>query len=236
MKGVIRLSVPLEFINEKTQFSCDMRLLQNHAEFPAPTDFPKDIATIAKLCNEYYLPKLQEELEELETHFKSSYVSDTRTLLQNKKTDMEAGIAFILRIGRYSTAHDKTFDKWRAIKTKKEQAATQSSTLWLLADDPKQRKDFLPFGWILIELPVIKSEVIDTPKNTIIWQNVEIQENKGAGEIFVVTKDGKAMTKDKSILTDAVKQKLAKKKVVKVDATVEKNGNQYTLITIEYNG
>ena len=44
------------------------------------------------------------------------------------------------------------------------------------------------------------------------------------------------MTKDKSILTDAVKQKLAKKKVVKVDATVEKNGNQYTLITIEYNG
>ncbi len=137
-------------------FELDIRFLDNPSQ-DLNQKTPKDSRTLAKLCNDYYLPKLKKELRELSD---MNYLADNYANGLNRLLEGELGVAlqqnkaFLLRLGKHSGAYDKTLDNLRQIyipKHKKTVSETSEVRLSATASS-QQAVDLLPFGWVLIEL------------------------------------------------------------------------------------
>lgn len=121
---------------------------------------PSSFAEVAKVCNAYYLPKLKLELEQLSRqadYLDSDYVAAINDLIETEwETMLKANKVFVLRLGKFSGAQDKTLDGLRsiAIKVGKRDYENKPETheVRLAAEiDAKQKHGLLPFGWVLVQ-------------------------------------------------------------------------------------
>lgn len=121
-----------------------------------------DWAVLAKACNAFYLARLEEELQVIETN---QYA--TETWLKNARgriapggiwgKAIAEGKGFMLRVGRHSGAESVTVDAPRKIKIRgaKDQPPAwkdHATTLWLAASETGIKTGMWPFGWVFVQL------------------------------------------------------------------------------------
>ncbi|WP_104492002.1 type III-A CRISPR-associated RAMP protein Csm5 [Acinetobacter indicus] len=140
-------------------FTSDLRFVEAF-DHKQNTAIPTSFAEVAKVCNAYYLPKLKFELEQLSqeaNYLDSDYVKAVNDLLASEwETMLKANKIFVLRLGKFSGAQDKTLDDLRsiAIKVGKRDYENKPETheVRLAAEiDVKQKHGLLPFGWVLVQ-------------------------------------------------------------------------------------
>lgn len=121
---------------------------------PAPgKGFPGTAAQLAQACNRFALPKVEEECGRFErrpgTALDPAWLEAIRARLKEAKPRLEAGNAFLLRLGRHSGALSVTADGVRRIKIlRSPQPASEPTTAWF-AGGPA---GLLPLGWVLVEV------------------------------------------------------------------------------------
>lgn len=121
---------------------------------------PTDITALAHASNAYHLPKLKEEIRLLYNRrfANENWLKSLKELLAGElATKIQAGTAFIVRLGRYGGAETKTLDGIRSIhipqaKHPDEKYVSSSHCIWLAANHAKARSDMLPFGWAVVEI------------------------------------------------------------------------------------
>lgn len=141
-------------------FTSDLRFVEAF-DHKQNTAIPTSFAEVAKVCNAYYLPKLKFELEQLSqeaNYLDSDYVKAVNDLLASEwETMLKANKIFVLRLGKFSGAQDKTLDGLKRIKilTPKDQPneeRSETTEVRLAAEiDSKQKYGLLPFGWVLVQ-------------------------------------------------------------------------------------
>ena len=137
------------------------------------------IEQIAKYCSKHYLPILKSELKILRERgfLDSAWDKNIQTLLDKITGKLLSGQIFLLRVGRHSGAESVTIDGVRHIKIMKgnPEYQPQTKTLWLAANEPKQRTNLLPFGWLLVEVEPGDASTSDWPelKELCANQNLE---------------------------------------------------------------
>lgn len=133
-----------------------------------------DIKRIARDCNAFYRPILLAENQLLSGrgYLDEKWRKAIETLLSSVKEDMERGEVFLLRVGRHTGAESVTLNGVRRIKIiegkgpdGKNRSSTSNSakTLWLAANEKDQSTGLLPFGWVLVEVLPMDTQVADRP-------------------------------------------------------------------------
>ncbi|MGD0959524.1 MAG: RAMP superfamily CRISPR-associated protein [Methylomonas sp.] len=127
-----------------------------HSDRLPNADLLFSMEEIAHMCSDFYLPILQAEMEVMRARgfLDQHWHSNIEALLDSMADKFARRQVFLLRVGRHSGAESMTIDGVRHIKIMKgnPEYQPQAKTLWLAASDPKQRKDLLPFGWLLAEI------------------------------------------------------------------------------------
>lgn len=150
------------------------------------------ITNIAMACNRFYLPQLTAERKLLQEREYSDATWDTQlgTLLSLAQDKIKTGNAFLLRVGRHSGAEAVTVSGARngnikIMKGKNQQAeyADAPKTLWLAANDPKQRTGLLPFGWLLVEIHPGNAPISEWPQLRELCQGQQTQARQWAEKI-----------------------------------------------------
>jgi CRISPR-associated protein Csm5 len=120
-----------------------------------------DLAQIARDCNAYHLPRLREELAEME---KTELVDPVwkkavEALLRDDRlaTGLEKGQVMLVRVGRYGGAESKTLTEVADIKIMGKQGQPpkylpKTTTYWLAAQTADDQKHMIPFGWAILEV------------------------------------------------------------------------------------
>lgn len=138
--------------------------IQQQQKLPTP-DLRWSLSDIVRACNAFYRPLLERELKMLNER---SYTHpDWHRLMQNLLggelgQTLDAGKAFLLRVGRHSGAEAVTLNGVRSIKimlgrdpeTGKQRSTNepQARTVWLAAEHQDARSEMQPFGWLLVEV------------------------------------------------------------------------------------
>lgn len=158
--------------------------LQTAAGVTSKEKFPNenllfDIKQIAGYCNDHYKPVLESELEVMRERgfLDSEWDNNIRTLLNNFFAKSNSGRFFLLRVGRHSGAEAVTIEGVRHIKIMQgnPEYQSQTKTLWLAANDPKQRTGLLPFGWLLVEIHPGNTPVNDWPELAELCRSQHVQ-------------------------------------------------------------
>ena len=134
-----------------------------------------DAAQVARACNDFYRPILDEECRLLHQRglLDATWYRAIQQFLATSQTSLERGDAFLLRVGRHSGAESVTLNGVRAIKImegkgadgkNQSSSASTAKTLWLAADEKDQSTNLLPFGWLLIELHPMEIPVTGWPQ------------------------------------------------------------------------
>jgi CRISPR-associated protein Csm5 len=121
-----------------------------------------DLRELAKQSNRYYRPQLVQELKLLLHRgfcHKGWYDSLVQLLNGDLKAKLDAGDAFLVRLGGSGGAESKTLrgDDVSSIKIMQgkrmpSKYMSETKTVWLAADASGQRSDMYPFGWALVEI------------------------------------------------------------------------------------
>ncbi|MCX8086394.1 MAG: type III-A CRISPR-associated RAMP protein Csm5 [Rhodocyclaceae bacterium] len=121
-----------------------------------------DFATLASACHRFYFARFEQELALLEAnqYVSSAWAQNARNRLSPSGLWGKAiaeGRGFLLRIGRHSGAESVTIDAPRKIKILKGKDnppdwASEATTLWLAANEPKASGGMWPFGWVFVQL------------------------------------------------------------------------------------
>lgn len=132
---------------------------------PAPELRTTDLRKIARQSNAYNQTRLQRELAVLDGRgmVNPAWKQSLEKLLAGdfgKKLD--SGDAFLIRLGRYGGADNKTLSGEGVASIKimgarvdgKQQFTFESATktLWLAAENEHDKKHLLPFGWAVVEI------------------------------------------------------------------------------------
>lgn len=144
-------------------FAFDIRFMDaSRALRKTTTRAPANPAELIAVCNNYYLPKLMRELEELgerEGYFSQEWQQPLQNLLSGELGQaLSNGKAMLLRLGKHSGAEDKTLNGVRQIKImtgqgKLPEYRDRTTEIRLAAHQPADLKNLLPFGWVLVEFP-----------------------------------------------------------------------------------
>ncbi|GAB6044541.1 hypothetical protein JCM11957_01390 [Caminibacter profundus] len=110
--------------------------------------FDKNIFhNIGSICNEYYIPKINQDIKFYFYKKGSINTSNLKDLNNNK---------FILNVGRFGGAEKKSIEKFRYIKrSKAENKTTTSAVTFALEQNvtpPYFENELIPFGWLLCEI------------------------------------------------------------------------------------
>ena len=119
-----------------------------------------DVQNLARICNDYYLPMLQDELALIaDLNFVNrKWLERVTNLLDGELGNaIKQNKVFLLRLGKQAGAESKTVEGVRHIKIMqgKDKAAEywdHTTTIWFAADSLEQTGDFLPFGWVIVEV------------------------------------------------------------------------------------
>lgn len=138
---------------------------------PGALDSPKlpdprlrwTFADLAGACNAFYRPILNGEQRELRQrgYLDDDWLATVTKILASRQADLDANRAFLLRVGRHSGAESVTLNGVRDIKINmgrdpqtgktRYENHPAAKTVWLAAHDIQDRRDLLPFGWLLVE-------------------------------------------------------------------------------------
>jgi len=119
----------------------------------------ESLSDLAEVCNDYYFPRLCDELDALQDqqYFDTDWVTSLRKLLSGELSEARnRRHVFLLRVGKHSGAEHTTLDSVRCIEIMQKQGQPpkyldHATTLWLAADTKDQTGGMLPFGWVLVE-------------------------------------------------------------------------------------
>ena len=118
---------------------------------------------LAHACNAFYRPILERERRELRTrgYLDADWLATLEQLLAVHQSDLDANRTFLLRVGYHSGAESVTLNGVRDIKINmgrdpqtgrtRYENLPETKTVWLAARDIQDRRDLLPFGWLLVE-------------------------------------------------------------------------------------
>ncbi len=108
-------------------------------------------------------------------------------ILHLAQDKIDKGTAFLLRVGRHSGAEAVTVSGARNGKIKimkgngqQPDYADAPKTVWLAANDPKQRAELLPFGWLLVEIHPGEAQIQPWPELATICQSQQLQARQWA--------------------------------------------------------
>ncbi|MTW21321.1 RAMP superfamily CRISPR-associated protein [Allochromatium palmeri] len=131
-------------------------------KLPAP-ELRWTFEELAEACQAFYRPILERELQELGSrgYLDAGWRAAIRQILEAQEHAFSARRAFLLRVGFHSGAESVTLNGVRSIKinmgrdpqtgrTRYEDLPV-TKTVWLAAQDIQQRRDLVPFGWVLVE-------------------------------------------------------------------------------------
>jgi CRISPR-associated protein Csm5 len=129
---------------------------------PAPALRPTDLRQIASQSNAYNQTRLKRELAILDGRglLNPAWAQSLTALLAGELgKKLESGDAFLIRLGRYGGADNKTLSGEGVAHIKimgaKGQPATYeggTKTVWLAAEFETDQKHLLPFGWAVVEI------------------------------------------------------------------------------------
>jgi CRISPR-associated protein Csm5 len=117
-----------------------------------------EITSLARYCNAYYRPRLDLELDLLrEGTYAAGWLERLHSLLKAMQGQQDNGAVFLLRLGRFGDAETKTIRELARIKImggkgQPPRFQKNTTTLWLAAEQDKQRNNLLPFGWAVVEI------------------------------------------------------------------------------------
>ena len=142
-------------------FEFDIRLLDSTQRKDSGL-VPQTLQALVKACNDYYLPKLYDELAQLgdeSGYLQPGWISSLKTLLSGQGELLKALMnqqAMLLRIGKHSGAEDKTLNGARSIKIIMGQGQApeyraNTTQVRLAGSQQNQQTNLLPFGWVVIE-------------------------------------------------------------------------------------
>lgn len=138
-----------------------------HAEHLTPQG-SVDLRRLAQQCNQYHLQRLRRELAVLDGRglVNPDWKRSIALLLSSHSAlgkKLQAGDAFLVRIGRYGSADSKTLTGEGVASIKimegkgpdgKNKFSFQSTTktVWLAAQNDTDQKHLIPFGWAVVEI------------------------------------------------------------------------------------
>lgn len=139
-------------------------------KLPAP-DRRFGMAELAGRCNAFYRPILERELADLagRDYVDPAWARTLTALLRGPVGQaLDAGRAFLLRVGRHSGAESVTLNGVRKIRIMQGRGQPavekpESLTWWLAASESGQRTGLLPFGWLLVEVHALNEPAPDSP-------------------------------------------------------------------------
>lgn len=123
-----------------------------------------DLARLARQSNAYHQQRLRRELAVLDGRglVNPDWKRDVETLLApggELDGKLVAGQAFLVRLGRYGGADNKTLSgegvasiKIMGAKGEKPTFESTTKTLWLAAQFESDQKHLIPFGWAVVEI------------------------------------------------------------------------------------
>jgi len=114
---------------------------------------------VARHCNTFYRPLLEEELNSMERagYLDPQWKQEIGELLDQLEEPFRKEHAFLIRLGRHSGAESVTVNGVREIRImqgpgKKPRTASHGTTWWMAAEQEDATTGLLPFGWAIIEL------------------------------------------------------------------------------------
>jgi CRISPR-associated protein Csm5 len=134
-----------------------MSVARNAKSGTIPKRHP-DIKQLAGYCNTYYRKRFDKECALL---LRRNFADKCRlerleVLYRQLHGKLEAGEAFLIRLGRYGDAESKTVAGVANIKIMvgngKSVNKNYTTTVWLAADNEHEPSGLLPFGWALVEI------------------------------------------------------------------------------------
>jgi CRISPR-associated protein Csm5 len=123
-----------------------------------------DLRSLARQSNQYHQQRLRRELAVLDGRglVNPTWKNSIPLLLSNQSSlgkKLEAGDAFLVRIGRYGSADSKTLTgegvasiKIMGAKGSPPTFESTTKTVWLAAQNENDQKHLLPFGWAVVEI------------------------------------------------------------------------------------
>lgn len=123
-----------------------------------------DLRRLARQSNQYHLQRLRRELAVLDGRglLDPAWKNGVSLLLSNQSSlgnKLEAGDAFLVRIGRYGSADSKTLTgegvasiKIMGAKGQPPTFESTTKTVWLAAQNETDQKHLIPFGWAVVEI------------------------------------------------------------------------------------
>lgn len=118
---------------------------------------------VAEACQAFYRPILERELRELGSrgYLDATWGTAITQILEAQHRAFTERRAFLLRVGFHSGAESVTLNGVRSIKINmgRDPATGKTryedfpvtKTVWLAAHEIQQRRDLMPFGWVLVE-------------------------------------------------------------------------------------
>jgi CRISPR-associated protein Csm5 len=143
-------------------------------KLPDP-DLRWSLADLAGACNAFYRPILERELADLRSRgfLDTDWAATVEQILAQHEPALSANRAFLLRMGFHSGAESVTLNGVRDIKINMgrdpQTGKTRyeyhpfTKTIWLAARDIQDRRDLLPFGWVLVETVPTGQTLADWP-------------------------------------------------------------------------
>jgi len=127
--------------------------------------------TVIRACNDYYLPRLEKDLQLTKAlHPGSAWASSTETVMNSGlREEIKAGQVLLLRVGKHGGADNNTVDgrqikimlneDKRPTRDGREEKIrlyifdTEPRTTWFCADKLETPSDLLPHGWVVMSTP-----------------------------------------------------------------------------------
>lgn len=117
------------------------------------------IKDIAKACNAFYMHLFWQELHGMQEqgYLQADWQENVQKLLSaDLLKRLNDGDAFLLRLGRHSGAEALTLNGVRNIMIKgkgnERTPGKQPKTWWLASEGISDKRNLLPFGWVLVEI------------------------------------------------------------------------------------
>ena len=126
-----------------------------------------DLRRLAQQCNQYHLQRLRRELSVLDGRglVNPTWKRSIDLLLSSHSAlgqKLQAGDAFLVRIGRYGSADSKTLTgegvasiKIMGAKGSPPSFESTTKTVWLAAQNDTDPKHLIPFGWAVAEIDAV---------------------------------------------------------------------------------
>lgn len=167
LKQVLEVVPPLRFRAFLGQMNLQA-VAQEAADTKVPArDLRWSMADIVRACNQFYRPKLEQELQTLRGRgfLDPQWAEAVEAALNDGLgARLTQGEAFLLRMGRHSGAEAVTVDgsglphiKIMRKRGEQPEYLPSAKTVWLSAEEADDRNALLPMGWVVVDVAPLGS-------------------------------------------------------------------------------